>query len=190
MAVLRQDSAEDCRQLAHRLAESGMRALEVALTTPGALEVIAELAREDGLTVGAGTALTPEQVRLAARAGARFVVSPVVAPELMGIADVEVILGASTPTEVQAARRAGCDIVKLFPIKELGGPGFLRALRGPFPGLRAFPTGGIRPEDVAAYLEAGAVVVGVGGALAPRRATPEALERAAEAARLLAAQIG
>lgn len=160
--VLRCPSAAEAVLAGTALVGRGFTTVEVALTTPGALDAIAELAALDGATVGAGTVLVPTAVKDAAAAGARFAVSPGCLPELVGAADIEVVLGAATPTEVALARRAGSPVVKLFPARPLGGPDYLRALRGPFPDLRAFPTGGITVADVDAWLAAGSVAVGIG----------------------------
>jgi 2-dehydro-3-deoxyphosphogluconate aldolase/(4S)-4-hydroxy-2-oxoglutarate aldolase len=134
------------------MAEGGIDLLEVTIDTPGALEAVAASAGL-GRAIGVGTVRTGEQVKRCADAGARFVVSP-------GF-DLEVL---ETAPELMTAERAGCDALKLFPAS-LGGPAYLRALRGPFPDAAIVPTGGLGPDDVLPYLEAGSTCVGLGGRL-------------------------
>jgi 2-dehydro-3-deoxyphosphogluconate aldolase/(4S)-4-hydroxy-2-oxoglutarate aldolase len=136
--------------------------VEFTLTIPGALDLVGEFARDEELLVGAGTVLTPDQARAAVKAGARFLVSPVVDPAVIRTAvelDVPCVPGAFTPTEMMAATAAGADIVKLFPA-----PADVAAtvsqLRGPFPELRIYPTAGVTPENFEAVLAAGAFGVG------------------------------
>jgi 2-dehydro-3-deoxyphosphogluconate aldolase / (4S)-4-hydroxy-2-oxoglutarate aldolase len=138
----------------------------VTLDTPEAILAIERAAR-DGWTVGAGTVLYAEQVRACAEAGAGFVVSPGLIPEVVESAHrmgLGAIPGTLTPTEILQAQALGADAIKLFPAS-LGGPGYVRALRGPFPETAFVPTGGIGPDDVAAYLAAGATCVGLGSRL-------------------------
>ena len=173
IAVVRADSAPECRTVVRGLRRAGVEAIEVTFTVPSAAELIAELAAEGGGLLGAGTVLDAAQCRAAIDAGARFVVSPVTDPAVLAEArrgGVACIGGALSPSEVWAAMSAGVDAVKVFPVSSLGGPSYLRALREPFPTLRAVVSGGVRPEDVAAYLEAGAQSVCMGGALIDRRA--------------------
>lgn len=177
IAVVRAGSAAECLTIVRGLAEGGVSVVEITFTVPGAVEVIAELVAEagatPGLVVGAGTVLDAAQCAAAIEAGSAFVVSPVTDLEVVAEArraSVACVGGALTPSEVLAAMRAGVDAVKLFPIGSAGGPSYLRALREPFPGLRAVVSGGVRPEDVPAYLESGAHAVCMGGALIDRRA--------------------
>jgi 2-dehydro-3-deoxyphosphogluconate aldolase/(4S)-4-hydroxy-2-oxoglutarate aldolase len=119
------------------------------------------------MLVGAGSVLDSEAARDAIAAGARYLVSPVVIPALVEIGhamDVPVLLGGFTPTEILSAHRAGADAVKVFPADALG-PAFIRGVLGPMPFLRLVPTGGVTPENVGDWLRAGAVAVGLGGAL-------------------------
>jgi 2-dehydro-3-deoxyphosphogluconate aldolase/(4S)-4-hydroxy-2-oxoglutarate aldolase len=169
VAVLRLESAERLRPVVDALVEGGIRAVEVTMTTRGALEALAECsaALGDSAMLGAGTVLDAETARLAVSAGARFVVGPTLCPDLIRTCrryDVVSIPGAFTATEIAAAWEAGADIVKVFPAGLLG-PAYLRELRGPLPHLRLMPTGGVTLDSAAAFIAAGAVVVGVGGAL-------------------------
>jgi 2-dehydro-3-deoxyphosphogluconate aldolase / (4S)-4-hydroxy-2-oxoglutarate aldolase len=167
------------------LSDGGIASLEVTLDTPGALEAI-ERSAGAGRVVGAGTVRSPEEVAAAAGAGSAFVVSPVVSETVIEAANargVDVLPGAFTPTEVARAVELGATAVKLFPAS-LGGPRYVRSLRGPFPDVPLVPTGGIAVNDVAAYLDAGASCVGLGGELVGRVApvSDDALDRIRAAA--------
>ena len=142
--------------------DGGFRIVEFTLTTPGALELIAEFSRKADLLVGAGTVLTPGQARKAAAAGARFLVSPICDPIIVAQAaslDVACIPGAYTPTEMETAHRLGADFVKVFPAPA-GGVGFIEAVRAPLPHLRLFPTAGVTSENFVDFLNAGCAGVG------------------------------
>lgn len=150
------------------LFDAGLSLVEVSLTTPNALGVIAGVAKRlpSGCRLGAGTVLTDDDARAAVDAGADFLVTPAVTPaiETGAALGVPVLAGALTPTEVVAAVAAGATAVKLFPAS-LGGLAYFKALREPLPGVAFVPVGGIDPVLARAYLEAGAVAVGVGGPL-------------------------
>lgn len=142
--------------------DGGFRIVEFTLTTPGALQLIATFAKEADLLVGAGTVMSPDGARAAVDAGARFLVSPICDPQVVaaaGALDVAVIPGAFTPTEMEAAHRLGADFVKVFPAPA-GGVDFIRAIRGPLPHLRLFPTAGPTPGNFLDYLAAGCAGVG------------------------------
>lgn len=148
----------------------GLRVLELTLTTPGALEVLRIMAREDGVIAGAGTVLSVDEVRAVAAAGGRFAMSPVYDPEVVDAAhrlDLLAVPGTASPTEILAAHRHGARLVKVFPSGALGGPDFLRALRGPLPDVPLIPTSGPTAETLADYLAAGANAVGVGAEVFP-----------------------
>jgi 2-dehydro-3-deoxyphosphogluconate aldolase/(4S)-4-hydroxy-2-oxoglutarate aldolase len=167
IAVVRLHDAEAAVMASDAVHAGGVSAIEVTLTTPGALRVIERLSAREGMLVGAGSVLDADAARDAIAAGARYLVSPVFFPGLVEIghdADVPVLLGAFTPTEILAAHRAGADAVKVFPSDALG-PAFIRGVLGPMPFLRLVPTGGVTPENVGDWLRAGAAAVGLGGAL-------------------------
>jgi 2-dehydro-3-deoxyphosphogluconate aldolase/(4S)-4-hydroxy-2-oxoglutarate aldolase len=174
------------------LAEEGVDLVEVSLTTPGALSVIRQAAGETGDAggLGAGTVLTAADARAAVEAGASYLVTPGLgAGAREGVRlGVAVLVGALTPTEVMAAVELGASAVKLFPA-ELGGPAYLRALRGPFPGVPFVPVGGVAADAVADYLAAGAVAVGVGSPLTGRPGDGGSLERLRERARAVRAAV-
>ncbi len=161
-AILRTDNQE-CAAIAMRAAvDAGFRVIEFTLTTPGAYELIEEFARDTRLIVGAGTVLDVEQVERARRAGARFIVSPVVDEQVIRAAvasDAVAMPGAHTPTELLAAHRAGAQLQKLFPAPA-GGPSWVKAVLGPLPFLRIVPTNGADETNIANWLAAGAFAVG------------------------------
>jgi 2-dehydro-3-deoxyphosphogluconate aldolase/(4S)-4-hydroxy-2-oxoglutarate aldolase len=160
--------------------------VEVTADTPGAIDAVRRAARA-GAPVGAGTIGSAMEVHAFGEAGAAFLVSPGVTPEVVRVAvelGVPAVPGALSPTEIATAQRAGATAVKLFPAS-LGGPGYLRVLRGPFSDVRFIPTGGIELADVRPWLDAGATCVGFGSALvgATPPATPDDLRALTERAR-------
>ena len=172
VAVIRLTDASQLRAVADALAAGGVRALEVTMTVPRAVELIEELALSlpPGILVGAGTVLDAETARQVIAAGARFVVSPVFRPAVIEMThrhDVAVMPGCFTPTEILGAWEQGADIVKVFPATALG-PAFFRDIRGPLPQLRLMPTGGVTADNAGEWIRAGAVAIGVGTALVDR----------------------
>ncbi len=152
------------------LAEGGARVIEYTLRGPGAERVLARLVAgaPAGVAIGAGSVADASAARTALDTGAAFVVGPNGDPAVAALcADREVayVPGTLTPTEIVVARSWGCPIVKVFPVSALGGPAYIRALRGPLPDLQTMASGGVGPGDVRAYLEAGATCVGMGGEL-------------------------
>lgn len=168
IAVARRRDPATMPAIADALVEGGVHVLEVTLDAPDALATLAELAArfEPGdLLLGAGTVLDAGMAGRAVDAGARFVVSPTIERDVLDVtaaAGIACLPGAMTPTELLAAWRLGASAVKLFPASAVG-PSFVRELRGPLPDVPVVPTGGISAADAAAYLEAGAVAVGIGG---------------------------
>jgi len=149
------------------LAEAGLTVAEITMTVPGAIEAIASVAKHFGnkVLVGAGTVTDADTARRAADAGAEFIVTPCLVPEVIDAgrrAEVAVLPGALTPTEVLEAFRLGGDMVKVFPAQNMGGASYLRALRGPFPEIPLVPTGGVTLDNVREMFDAGAAAVGVG----------------------------
>jgi 2-dehydro-3-deoxyphosphogluconate aldolase/(4S)-4-hydroxy-2-oxoglutarate aldolase len=180
-AVIRADDAESAVAVAEALVEGGLTAVELTYTTPDAGDAIARARSRLGrdVLVGAGTLTTREQIAEATAAGADFLVTPHLDHgllELMLASGVLALPGVLTPSEVASALAHGAAAVKLFPASS-GGMPHLRALFGPFPGIKVVPTGGIDLTDVGAWLEAGAWAVGVGGKLAPRRLDDEDTRR-------------
>ncbi|WP_229069641.1 bifunctional 4-hydroxy-2-oxoglutarate aldolase/2-dehydro-3-deoxy-phosphogluconate aldolase [Actinoplanes sp. DH11] len=181
VAILRAPTASAFAAIADVLVAAGVTALEITLTSQGALEAIAGLRRQlpETVRVGAGTVLTDDDAKAAVDAGASFLVSPVSLPLRP---DVPFYPGTFSPTEVYAAHRSGAPLIKLFPAGGLG-PGYLKDLRGPLPDVRILPTGGIGLDDIAKWLQAGAVAVGVGGPLVGDAATGGSLTALAARAR-------
>jgi 2-dehydro-3-deoxyphosphogluconate aldolase/(4S)-4-hydroxy-2-oxoglutarate aldolase len=169
VAVLRAPSAEAAVLATDALVAGGVTGIEVTYSTPDAAEVIRQVrARHgDGVYLGAGTVLTAAHAAEAVAAGAEFLVSPGTETGLAAAmleTGATVLSGALTPSEVMAALACGVHVVKLFPAS-LGGPSFLKALRGPFPHVSFVPTGGVNPSNLTDWLAAGAVAVGAGGEL-------------------------
>jgi 2-dehydro-3-deoxyphosphogluconate aldolase / (4S)-4-hydroxy-2-oxoglutarate aldolase len=147
------------------------------MTVPGALDLIAQTTRELGpeVPVGVGSVLDAETVNRAVDAGAAYIVSPVFKPEVVRAAhdrNVPVMPGAFTPTEILTAHEMGADVIKVFPADVLGMP-FFKGVLAPMPFLRLMPTGGVTLDNAGQWLKAGAVAVGVGGALLDKRAIEE-----------------
>jgi len=150
---------------------AGLTALEVTLDSVRPFDAIRTLTENHPkMSVGAGTVRSVLEVEQAVEAGARFIVSPHLDLEVVGATSrtgVVSVPGAATPTEVWQAANSGADLVKLFPARELGGPEFVRAIRGPLGKPALVPTGGIDISNAADFLEAGATALGVGGAVFP-----------------------
>jgi 2-dehydro-3-deoxyphosphogluconate aldolase/(4S)-4-hydroxy-2-oxoglutarate aldolase len=169
VAILRADDGSRLAEAAEALLAGGIDIIEVTFTVPAADQVLRQVASKLGSRVllGAGTVLDPETARIAILAGAEFIVSPIVRRSLIRLArryDKPVFPGAFTPTEVLAAWEAGAEIVKVFPSDSVG-PGYLKALRGPLPQVRLMPAGGVNLDTAAAFLQAGACALGIGGSL-------------------------
>ncbi len=148
----------------------GIPVLEITMTVPGAVEVIAELSKTMGrdVLVGAGTVLNAEAARRCIDAGAQFLVSPGFDRETVQLANREEILimaGSLTPTEVITAFNAGADFVKIFPCGNLGGASYIKALKGPLPQIPMIPTGGVNLQTAADFIKAGSAALGIGGEL-------------------------
>ncbi len=146
--------------------DEGFAVVEITMTCPDALEVIGALAKEPDVIVGAGTVLSRSQAEAAIAAGAAFIVTPAGVPDLQdGPLPAPLIAGAFTPTEIWARRAEGAVAVKVFPVRQAGGPAYLNAVRQVFPHIPRIPTGGVTVEDAGHYLAAGALAVGLGGDL-------------------------
>lgn len=169
VAIIRAPSSEQIVSAAKALAAGGIDVIEVTFTVPRALDVLSAVRDElgDEILLGAGTVLDPETARAAILAGAEFIVTPTLNKDVIQLCqryDKLSLPGAYTPTEILAAWEAGADIVKVFPA-DVGGPAYLKAVRGPLPQVRLMPTGGVNLETMGDFLDAGACAVGLGGAL-------------------------
>jgi len=175
--AIRTSSAEDARFAAETVSHAGIPIVEITMTVPGALGVIAELARDlPDLVIGAGTVLTNEVARQCIDAGVGFLTSPGLDVQLVEFAvrrQVLALPGAATPTEVMAAWRAGADLIKIFPCAQLGGDSYIRALKAPFPTIPLIAAGGVNQQTAADFVRAGAVAIGVGTELIPRKAVEQ-----------------
>ena len=165
--IIRTSSADAVVPVAEALLQAGLPVVEITMTIPNAIDAIGAVAKRfpGKVLVGAGTVTDAETARRAVDAGAEFIVSPCLVPEVIEAAhraDVAVLPGALTPGEVFEAFRLGGDMVKVFPVQAVGGAAYLRALRGPFPEIPLVPTGGVTLETLAELFQAGAAAVGVG----------------------------
>jgi 2-dehydro-3-deoxyphosphogluconate aldolase/(4S)-4-hydroxy-2-oxoglutarate aldolase len=170
VAVLRAPTSEYMVPVALALYDLGVRALEVTLSTPGAIDVIKELRRALGpdACLGAGTVLTTEDVKASAEAGATYLLSPVTDEKVLNAAidhGLPFVTGAATATEILQGWNLGASAVKVFPAKTLGGPGFIKSILDPLPHVALLPTGGIEAAHVSDYLNAGALAIGAGSPL-------------------------
>jgi 2-dehydro-3-deoxyphosphogluconate aldolase / (4S)-4-hydroxy-2-oxoglutarate aldolase len=181
IAILRRQPPDRAVELACAIADVGIAALELTIDSEGALDVIRTLrAQLPDTAVGVGTVLDPRAVGAAADAGAQFVVSPNVDVDVISAcvdAGIAALPGAATPTEAVQAWRAGASLVKLFPAA-IGGPAALRAMREPLPMIPFVAVGGVDGSNARAYLDAGAVAVGIGSWITASRSCEEAAERA------------
>lgn len=164
VAIIRTDSIERALGAAEAVVAGGFRAIEITFSFADAAKAIEKLAEsnERDLLIGAGTILKREEARAAVNAGAQFLVSPCVLPEVIDAArelEVVIIPGAFTPTEIYTAHSLGADIVKIFPAVKFG-PEYLKAVRGPLPQIPIMPTSGVDTSNVGDWFRAGAVAVG------------------------------
>lgn len=168
--VVRTSSAESAIQAVEAIYNGGIRAAEITMTVPGAVRALEKVADRFGgkIMLGAGTVLDPETARVCMLAGAEFFVTPSLRISVIEMAkrySKVVCPGALTPTEILTAWEAGADLVKVFPCGNVGGPKYIKALKGPFPQIEMVPTGGVNLETAGDFLKAGACALGVGGEL-------------------------
>jgi len=168
--VIRTESAEKAKLVVEALVKGGINILEITMTIPGAVELIAELddKYKAATIIGAGTVLDQKTAQKCVEAGAKFVVSPILNAEIISFcnkSEIAVMPGALTPSEIYAARENGADLVKVFPASAAGGASYLKALKAVFPNIELIPTGGVTLENAVDYLKAGAFAVGIGGEL-------------------------
>ena len=172
--AIRVSSPQDAMFAAETVCRSGIPIVEVTMTIPGAIEVITELAQNNpNVIAGAGTVFDLETARRCLDSGAQFLTSTGLDLDLVAFAvkhDIVVLPGALTPTEVMAAWKTRPDFVKIFPCSQVGGPSYIRALKGPFPHIPFIAAGGVNQQTVADFILAGAVAVGIGGELIPHEA--------------------
>lgn len=194
VAVIRMQDAAKLRAVVDAIAEGGVRAIEVTMTVPGAVELIRTLARSlpETIVLGAGTVTDAATARAVIDAGARYVVSPVLRRDMIAACHergVAAAPGCFTPTEILDAHDCGADIVKVFPATALG-PQFIKDVRAPLPQVRLMPTGGVSLDNAGDWIRAGAVAVGVGSALLDAKAIAEGrFEVLADNARRIVASV-
>ena len=170
VAVVRAENSEQAIRIADACAAGGVAAIEITFTVPGAAKVIEDLAKvyQSGeIIIGAGTVLDPETARIAILAGAQYVVSPSLNLDTVRMCNryqIPIMPGAATIKEIVEGMESGADIIKIFP-GEAFGPSFVKAVKGPLPQAPVMPTGGVSLENVAEWIKAGCVAVGVGGNL-------------------------
>ncbi|MGA2534545.1 MAG: bifunctional 4-hydroxy-2-oxoglutarate aldolase/2-dehydro-3-deoxy-phosphogluconate aldolase [Terracidiphilus sp.] len=188
--VLRARDARQAHAVVQAMLAGGVTVVEVTMTVPGAVDLLAELRSEYGesLLLGSGTVTTGEQAEATIEAGAEFVVSPSFHPDVVAVTKARKKLsipGALTPTEVITAWNAGADYVKIFPCSAMGGASYLKSLLAPFPHLKLIPTGGVTHHTAVSFLDAGARALGVGSDLvnlaAIDQGKPEIISEAARA---------
>jgi 2-dehydro-3-deoxyphosphogluconate aldolase / (4S)-4-hydroxy-2-oxoglutarate aldolase len=173
--VVRVSTREQAICAVDGIISAGITVVEITLTVPGAIQIVQDLTAKYGqkLLVGAGTVLDAETCRLAVLAGAEFMVSPAFDARVLEVARTYgkiCMPGALTPTEALVAWQAGADLVKIFPCNSVGGPSYIRSLKGPFPQMQVVVTGGVNLENVGQYLAAGVAAVGVGEIILEREA--------------------
>lgn len=168
--IIRTPSPDDALRAAEAIIEGGIGIAEITLSVPSSIHVMERVAEKfgDKVLLGAGTILDPESCRAALLAGAEFIVTPSLNPHVIEVArrySKACFPGALTPTEVVLAWQSGADMVKIFPCGPVGGPSYIRALKGPFPQIEFIPTGGVNLETTPEFIKAGAAAVAVGGEL-------------------------
>jgi 2-dehydro-3-deoxyphosphogluconate aldolase/(4S)-4-hydroxy-2-oxoglutarate aldolase len=163
VAIFRTRAPEHAVEGVGAAVRGGFEAVEITMNTPDATDAIVQVAGRVDAIVGAGTILSPGQVKEAYDAGAEFIVTPVVLPEVIEAAhdlSIPAIIGAATPSEIFQARQAGADWVKVFPAESLGGPSYIESILGPLDGTPIWVSGGITAQNYLGYLDAGVELVG------------------------------
>jgi 2-dehydro-3-deoxyphosphogluconate aldolase / (4S)-4-hydroxy-2-oxoglutarate aldolase len=174
IAVIRMSNPEKLSRVVDAVRRGGVRAIEITMTTPSALEIVADQVKHKpaGTLVGAGTVLDAPMAEKVIRAGAEFVVSPITNFDMIEAcrrSGTLVAPGALSPTEILAAWERGADVVKVFPATSVG-PKYFQDLRGPFPDIRLMPTGGVSIENAGEFIRSGACCVAIGTALLDKKA--------------------
>ncbi|MER3445335.1 MAG: hypothetical protein C4291_00200 [Candidatus Dadabacteria bacterium] len=167
-AVIRADSSENALRLAEACIEGGLKLIEITFSFPSAEKTIEKLGKMDDILVGAGTVLNIEMARSASRSGAGFIISPHTDREIISHAKSENLLvasGALTSNEILKAWNLGADLVKIFPVKSVGGASYIRAIKGLLPFIEVMTTGGVTIENFMEFLQAGATAVGLSTSL-------------------------
>ena len=177
VAVIRMKDTQRLKRVIEAIRLGGVKSIEITMTVPGAVQIIADLVKTvpDDVLVGAGTVTDVETANKVIDAGAKFVVGPILNVDIIKLCNqrgVVIMPGCYTPTEIFTAWKAGADIIKVFPATSLG-PKYFKDIRGPFPDLRLLPTGGVSVDNVGEWIAAGAVAVGIGSDLLDKKAIDE-----------------
>lgn len=176
VAIIRAESSDGLLDCAKALAEGGLTSIELTMTTPGAIPMIEKVSAQfPDFIFGLGTVLDTETARAGILAGAKFIVTPALKPEVITLCrryGIPVFPGALTPTEILTAWEAGADAVKVFPA-EFFGPSYLKAVKAPLPQIELIPTGGVTPETIGEFLKAGAIAAAAGSALVDAKSLKE-----------------
>ncbi|MDQ3063417.1 MAG: bifunctional 4-hydroxy-2-oxoglutarate aldolase/2-dehydro-3-deoxy-phosphogluconate aldolase [Acidobacteriota bacterium] len=177
LPVIRANSADEDRQIIEAIRQGGITTIEITMTVPNAVDLIADLSKTDSdILIGAGTVLDVETARKCVAAGAKFIISPALNLETIKFCNAQNIVvmpGALTPTEVVTAWQAGADFVKVFPASAVGGASYLKSLKAPLPHIKLIPTGGVSLKTAADFFRVGAEAVGVGADLVDLQALRE-----------------
>lgn len=173
VALIRANSPEGLMDCARALADGGLTSIELTMTTPGAIRMLEKATSElPGFLFGLGTVLDAETARIGILAGARFVVTPALRPDVITVCrryGVPVFCGAFTPSEILQAWEAGADAAKVFPA-EFFGAGYIKSVKAPFPQIEMVPTGGVNEQNVGEFLRAGSLAVAAGSSLVDSKA--------------------
>ncbi len=176
IALIRADNPDGLLDCAKALADGGLTSIELTMTTPGAIRMLEKATAElPAFLFGLGTVLDAETARAGILAGARFIVTPALRPDVITLCrryGVPVFSGAFTPTEILQAWEAGADVAKVFPA-EFFGPAYLKSIKAPFPQIELLPTGGVTPETVGEYIRAGAFATAAGSSLVEAKSLKE-----------------
>jgi 2-dehydro-3-deoxyphosphogluconate aldolase/(4S)-4-hydroxy-2-oxoglutarate aldolase len=176
IALIRADSPDGLLDCAKALAAGGLTSIELTMTTPGAIRMLEKASSElPDFLFGLGTVLDAETARAGILAGARFIVTPALRPDVITMArrySIPVFSGALTPTEIVNAWESGADAVKIFPA-EFFGPAYIKSVKAPLPHIDLVPTGGVNPENVGEFLKAGAMATAAGSSLVEAKALKE-----------------
>jgi len=176
--VVRAKSSDEALKVVDAIQEGGITTIEITMTVPGAIDVMKEVNKRLGedVLLGAGTVLDAETARSCILAGAKFIVGPCLNLELLKLCkrySIIAIPGAMTPTEILTAWEAGADVVKVFPVSNLGGPSYIKAIKAPLPQILLNPTGGIDLTNAKDFIKAGAAAISVGSSLVDKKAIAE-----------------
>jgi 2-dehydro-3-deoxyphosphogluconate aldolase / (4S)-4-hydroxy-2-oxoglutarate aldolase len=176
IALIRAESADDLLDCAKALADGGLTSIELTMTTPGAIRVLEKVSAElPDFLFGLGTVLDAETARMGILAGAKFIVTPALRPDVITLCkrySVPIFSGAFTPTEIVAAWEAGADAAKVFPA-EFFGPNYIKSIKAPLPQIELVPTGGVTAENLGDFLKAGAFATAAGSSLVDAKALKE-----------------